>query len=418
VFEQFRALAPARQLVLVAAAALLLSIVLGAGWYFLLRTSYETLFTDLRPADAATIVSDLEKRRIDYRLADGGSTVLVPSDKVDATRLEVMSTDLPLKGTVGFELFNKSDLGLTDFAQKINYQRALQGELERTIMSLDGVEAARVHLSLGEDRIFRDDRVPPKASVTIHMRKGAVLTESAAQGVQRLVAAAVPQLDATSVVILDEEGQVVSATASAPAAPETLSPAMEEKKAVEEYYEAKIREALDASFSIQSIQVRVAANIAVASNGEAVRSASPPIAGVRDFGLKISLAPLAALPQGWEETARAVVSQAVGTSSLNDDEIAFGRPTEATPQAPAENTVPSSTERSIDASGPLAIPAEQSTWVLELAMALIPVLVVIALFFLLRRARPRRLSERQKSDLAAKLRTVLERGEAHATEQL
>ena len=171
-FDSIRALSSRQQVFLALGTACVLCLVLGAVWFFALRTDWTPLFTQLRPSDAATIVADLDRKKIAYRLADGGTAILVPADQADSARLDVMTGDLPLKGTVGFELFNKSDVGLTDFAQKINYQRALQGELERTIMTLDGINSARVHLSLGEDRIFRDDRVPPKASVTIRMRKG------------------------------------------------------------------------------------------------------------------------------------------------------------------------------------------------------------------------------------------------------
>src|SRR5262249_15568170 len=201
----------------------------------------------------------------------------------DATRLDVMTEDLPLKGTVGFELFNKSDMGLTDFAQKINYQRALQGELERTIMTLDGVDSARVHLSLGEDRIFRDDRVPPKASVTIRMAKGRALSESQAQGVRRLVAAAVPNLDGANVVILDEEGRVVSAAPPVGANAQTDSPAGEERHAIAQYYEARIRQALDGGHLAGTIGVGVIVDTA---------EQAPDLAGwtpaARNFPLQVT----------------------------------------------------------------------------------------------------------------------------------
>lgn len=208
-FDRFRALSTSQQIALVAVAVTVICLLLLSVWYFVLRVPYSVLFRELRPSDAASIVSDLDRKKIPYRLADGGATVLVPADIADRTRLSVTTEDVPLKGTTGFELFDKSDMGLTDFAQKINYQRALQGELERTIQTLDGVDSVRVHLSLGEDRIFRDDQVPPKASVTVRMQKGSTLSIGTAQGIQHLVAAAVPNLDAANVVILDERGRIV-----------------------------------------------------------------------------------------------------------------------------------------------------------------------------------------------------------------
>src|SRR5215475_15224425 len=110
-FDRFRAFTTRQQIALVASAVGLCVAIIGLVWFFMLRTTYRPLFTDVRPTDAATIVADLQRKKIDYRLANGGSTILVPEDLVDGTRLSVMSEDLPLKGTVGFELFNKSDLG-------------------------------------------------------------------------------------------------------------------------------------------------------------------------------------------------------------------------------------------------------------------------------------------------------------------
>jgi flagellar M-ring protein FliF len=117
--DRFRTFSTRSQLLLVGAVAAVLLAVMLLSW-LALREPYQPLFTQLRAADAATIIADLDKRKIDYRLADGGATVLVPADAVAKTRLTVMTGDLPLKGTVGFELFNKADMGLTDFAQRIN----------------------------------------------------------------------------------------------------------------------------------------------------------------------------------------------------------------------------------------------------------------------------------------------------------
>ncbi|HEX2594073.1 MAG TPA: flagellar basal-body MS-ring/collar protein FliF [Rhizomicrobium sp.] len=407
--DRFRSLSPSRQLLLVGGAVLVIAVLFAAVWLFLLRADYQPLFTDLRTADAATIVADLDKRRIPYRLADGGGTVLVPADQVDATRLAVMSTDLPLKGTVGFELFNKADLGLTDFAQKINYQRALQGELERTIMTLDGVEQARVHLSLGEDRIFRDDRVPPKASVTIRMRRNTVLSSAAAQGMRRLVAAAVPQMDPASVVILDEAGQEVLAHEQSAATVDAsaLSPALEKKQAIEEYYQAKLRAALDAAFSQDAVTVSVSAAISVSPDGEAFATNGGDLrtGPTRAFPLVTTLRPRLALADGWQDTARTAIAQIVGVAE--GDAIRFAEPLPEEP-APDERVLPVAQPRVIDATGPLA--KEEPGWMLEAAIAAAPILLLVAVLLVLRRARrPRRLSAQQRADLVARLRRALEK---------
>ena len=239
--ESFRAAPQRRQLAIVAAAAVAIGAVLIAAYFLLLRTPYAVLFTNLRTMDAATIVAELDKKKVAYRLEDGGATIRVPRNLVDSTRLDVMSQDLPIKGTVGFELFNKSDMGLTEFAQKINFQRALQGELARTIMTMDTVDTARVHLSIADETVFRGDRRPSKASVTIVARPGKALSENTVRGIQRLVAAAVPDLEVGDVVVLDRDGKVVSNDVGPEAPP---SPQGQERQAVEQYYAAKIRQAL------------------------------------------------------------------------------------------------------------------------------------------------------------------------------
>ena len=175
-FDKIRSMPAQRQILLAVGVVVIAVFLLGSVYFVFLRKPDVILFSNLRPTDAATIVAELDKKKVPYRLADDGTTILVSADKVDATRLGILSQDLPLKGSVGFELFNKSDIGLTEFAQKINYQRALQGELSRTIMAIDAVDTARVHLSLPEDTIFRDDKRSPKASIALTLKPGRSLS--------------------------------------------------------------------------------------------------------------------------------------------------------------------------------------------------------------------------------------------------
>lgn len=151
------------------AAAILAAVLLAlfALYWFVLRTDYVPVFERLTQNDAAAVVAELTERKIDHRLADGGTTILIAAEQADQARLDIASSELPLRGQMGFELFNESDMGLTEFAQKINYQRALQGELARTIMLLDGVDNARVHLALPERALFRGARSAPTAAVTL-----------------------------------------------------------------------------------------------------------------------------------------------------------------------------------------------------------------------------------------------------------
>src|SRR3954469_25498749 len=117
--QSFRSAPPARQLLLIGIVGALICALLGAVYFVWFRTSYEILYTNLREADAATIVAELDRTHADYRLSDGGHSIMVPAGTVDRTRLHVAGQDLPLQGTVGFELFNNSSIGLTEFAQRI-----------------------------------------------------------------------------------------------------------------------------------------------------------------------------------------------------------------------------------------------------------------------------------------------------------
>lgn len=317
--ERFRSAQPRAQGAIIAAGVLMFALVFSVIWYFGVHTTYAPLFTGTRTGDAATIVAELDRQKIPYRLADGGTTILVPEDKIDATRLSVMSQELPLKGTVGFELFNKSELGLTDFAQKINYQRALQGELARTIMTLDGVESARIHLSLGEDRLFREDRTPPRASVTVRMRNGNRLSDDATLGVQRLVAAAVPKLDVADVVVLDEHGDVISLVPAVETQPAS-NVLVQQRQAIAQYYEAQIRALLDQRFPGRPVAVAVS----MAGVADGVTDLPPWNPAARAFPLRVVADPSWPLAGDAEEQMRDLISGAIGFDAGLGDEIRFG----------------------------------------------------------------------------------------------
>lgn len=246
-----------RQWLLVGSFVLLLFLLL-AGAYWTLRPSYEVLFGHLRAQDAAMIVAELEKQKTPYRLQGEGehTTVLVPGDDVRGMRIKLMSGDLKLKNVVGMELFNNSDLGLTDFTQKVNYQRALQGELARTIMSLDEVDMARVHLTLPESSIFRNDQEHSKASVALFLHEGEALAPDTVRGIQRLVAAAVPQMRPVDVTVIDARGTPMTGR------DDTIDdPKFALKQSVELYYQRKIREQIAPLLQENTASVSVNADI-------------------------------------------------------------------------------------------------------------------------------------------------------------
>jgi flagellar M-ring protein FliF len=169
----------------------------------------EVLYTDLTQKDAAAIVDKLEEERISYQLEDEGTTILVPANAKYTTRLKLAAENLP-QGQAGLELFRETSFGETQMDKKVKYQEALQGELARTIQSLDKVKAANVILAMPEDTLFTDKEEPTKASVVIRTRDNQVLTSREVQGILNLVSNSVEGLTTDNVVIVDQYGNLVS----------------------------------------------------------------------------------------------------------------------------------------------------------------------------------------------------------------
>lgn len=194
---------------LVMGVVVILGGMIWAGMY-LLRPQYQVLFSGLDARDASVMVAELEKLKTPYRLDESGSAILVPQEQVPATRMKLMGKELPLQGTVGLELFNHSDFGVTEFSQKVNYQRALQGEITRTILSITQVRAARVHLVLPEQGIFKKTGTRPKASIVLTLRDGETLRPEQVSGIQRLVSSAIPDIAMQDVTIVNHQGIALS----------------------------------------------------------------------------------------------------------------------------------------------------------------------------------------------------------------
>ena len=146
---------------------IVLGISLVVALVFLTRPSYETLFANLTPADAGQIGERLQEMKVSYRLGDNGDSILVPSSQVYELRNRLAMEGLPKGGSVGFEIFDQTKLGVTDFERRMQYIRALRGELSRTISQMDGVRSATVELVLPEERLFSKDMQPPTASVVL-----------------------------------------------------------------------------------------------------------------------------------------------------------------------------------------------------------------------------------------------------------
>ncbi len=170
----------------------------------MLTPDYKPLIGSLEPADAQTITAELTAKKIPFQLSPDGKSVSVPADQLDAARLGIASSEPTHSGRLGFELFDKVSWGQTEFDEKVNYQRALEGELERTITTLGGVKSARVHLVMPTDSVFLERERGAKASVTLKLNRGGLSREETAS-IQRLVGSAVDGLNSTDVSIVDAD---------------------------------------------------------------------------------------------------------------------------------------------------------------------------------------------------------------------
>ncbi len=174
------------------------------------RIRYGVLFSNLAPADSGTVVDALKKQQVPYRLSAGGTIIEVPVERVDELRMEMAGENLPPGGGVGFEIFDKPAFGMSDFIQNINYRRALEKELARTIETLDNVDKARVHVALPSEAVFADEQKEATASVVLRLRSAGGLTSNQVQAIANLVSSGVEGLQPQHVSIIDGAGKLLS----------------------------------------------------------------------------------------------------------------------------------------------------------------------------------------------------------------
>lgn len=254
--------------------ALIAALTVGsAAWLW--RTDYQVLFSDLKPQDTAAMVAELERMKVPYRIARDGNTILVDGKAVHATRLKLMGKDMPLHGAAGFELFNNADFGMTEFAQKINYQRALQGEIARTIRSLSEVRDVRVHLAMPEEGLFKRATSKAKAAITLSLGAGQSLRGEQISGIQRLVSAAVPGILSQDVTIVDQQGVALTKAAPAEGEQEAVSSGLDLKRDTERMLVRKATEVLERAVGAG----QVLASVDVSLNMDQVRVTTEDVLG-------------------------------------------------------------------------------------------------------------------------------------------
>ncbi|MBU3575944.1 flagellar M-ring protein FliF [Polynucleobacter sp. UK-Mo-2m-Kol15] len=171
---------------------------------------YKVLFSNFNDKDGGAIVAALEQMNVPYKLADGGASILVPEDQVYQARLRLASMGLPRAGNVGFELLENQKFGVSQFVEQVNYQRALEGELERSIQAISGVDNARVHLAIPKSTVFIREDQKPTASVLVKLAPGRSLEQRQVSAIVHLVSSSVPNLSTSGVDIVDSGGNLLS----------------------------------------------------------------------------------------------------------------------------------------------------------------------------------------------------------------
>ena len=216
----------------------------------------QVLFTNLNGEDAAGIIDKLKETKVPYEMTGGGSTVLVPSAQVHDLRLQLATQGLPHGGGVGYEIFDHTSIGMSEFVQKLNYRRALQGELARTIAQMPEVERVRVHLAIPERRLFANEQDKARASIIVSLRNGQGLTKAQVQGVIHLVASSVEGLLARDVTVVDGHGHLLSSTVTDETAGLTNTQ-LEYQRNIEKDIETRIQTMLERIVGVNKAVVRV-----------------------------------------------------------------------------------------------------------------------------------------------------------------
>lgn len=236
-----------KQRIAIIAATALAGVLVASLVHWKHESGFSALYTGMAPEDAASVVQKLKETGVEYRLSDGGGTVRVPSARLAESRLALAAAGLPKSGRIGFELFDKTNFGTTDFVEHINYKRALEGELERSVMSLAEVEQARVHLTLPKESVFLEQQQPSKASVMVKLHPGARLSPQNVLAITNLVASAVEGLAPDAISVVDMNGTLLTRRTRTAGADGTQAPTelLELRQQIEHGLVAKISETLD-----------------------------------------------------------------------------------------------------------------------------------------------------------------------------
>jgi flagellar M-ring protein FliF len=235
------------------------------------------LYTALSPEDASAMVQKLRESGVVYKIGENGTSVMVPEARVAELRLDMAGLGLPKTGRIGFEIFDKTNFGITDFAEHVNYRRAVEGELERSVMALAAVQQARVHVSLPKESVFTDSREAAKASVLVGLRPGARLSTQNVTAIANLVSSAVEGLAPESVSVVDMNGNLLSRPRrdALPDGAQISEAALEYRQAIEHDLAVKINNTLDPLLGSDKFRTGVSAEVDMTSGEQSEETFDP-----------------------------------------------------------------------------------------------------------------------------------------------
>jgi len=233
--------------------------VMAALWMWSRQPDYGVLYTNLSDRDGGAIIASLQKMNVPYKFAEGGGALLVEKGKVAEARLRLAAEGLPKGGTVGFELMDNQKFGTSQFAEQINYQRALEGELARSINSISAVESARVHLALPKPSLFVRDQKKPSASVVLSLNRGRSLDEGQVSAIVHLISSSVAELSAKSITVVDQAGNLLSAANSGTRGLDVTQ--LKYTQEIEQGYIRRIEAILQPIMGATNVHAQVAAEI-------------------------------------------------------------------------------------------------------------------------------------------------------------
>ena len=225
------------------------------------KYDYRHLYANLAAEDAGEILTYLKNQKIPYRVSSNGTAIMVPADRVHECRLDLASQGLPQGGGIGFEVFDNTKLGMTEFVQNVNYQRALQGELSRTINNIAEVESSRVHIVMPEKSLFVEAEEPATASVVLKLRRGRWMSQEQVQGIVHLVSSSVARLKPENVTVVDSTGKMLAGYGD-PSSPIRMSgEQLEYQETLERKLENRVKTMLDKALGTDNAVVRLSCAI-------------------------------------------------------------------------------------------------------------------------------------------------------------